>query len=148
MENLHSANKKINPILRELKEKTFFRLFKANLEAECPFWVEKMLCASNKCGVCECDEKEVPKEWENSSKNNQSSIFNSDNANNIVNKELHSAESISIGSNGAFTEADWMANEERDKEALYINLLDNSEAYTAYQGKSIWKAIYEENCFE
>jgi len=28
----------------------------------------------------------------------------------------------------------------------YVDLVINPEAYTAYQGASIWKAIYEENC--
>ena len=27
-----------------------------------------------------------------------------------------------------------------------VNLLDNTESYTAFEGAPIWKAIYEENC--
>ena len=38
-------------------------------------------------------------------------------------------------------------NEELDKDSLYINLLENSEAFTMYNGSHICKAIYEENCF-
>ncbi len=40
-----------------------------------------------------------------------------------------------------------MHNEENDEGALYVNLLENSEAFTMYNGSKIWRAIYEENCF-
>lgn len=40
-----------------------------------------------------------------------------------------------------------MINEEYDTESLYINLLENSEAFTMYNGSHIWNAIYRENCF-
>lgn len=29
---------------------------------------------------------------------------------------------------------------------IFVNLAENRESYTAYQGAPIWKAIYEENC--
>lgn len=29
---------------------------------------------------------------------------------------------------------------------IIVNLVDNVESYTAYEGASVWKAIYEENC--
>lgn len=103
-----------------------------------------MLCSSNKCGVCECDENEVPDAWEQTSRNNGSSPFNTRSY--PVNTFLQPSDSKSINANG-FSD-DWMFNEELDKESLYINLLENSEAFTAYNGSHIWKAIYEENCFE
>lgn len=37
-EELYKVNEKINPILNSLKENKFFRIFKVNLESECPFW--------------------------------------------------------------------------------------------------------------
>jgi len=40
-----------------------------------------------------------------------------------------------------------MHNMEYDEGSVYINLLENAEAYTAFNGTHIWKAIYEENCF-
>lgn len=61
---MHKANAIINPVLKELKTTTFFRLFKVNFEKTCPFWNEKMLCDSNKCGVYECDDNEVPEFYE------------------------------------------------------------------------------------
>jgi hypothetical protein len=29
---------------------------------------------------------------------------------------------------------------------VFVNLPDNKESYTAYDGSSIWRAIYDENC--
>lgn len=29
---------------------------------------------------------------------------------------------------------------------VYVNLPENKESYTAYDGSSIWRAIYDENC--
>ncbi len=29
---------------------------------------------------------------------------------------------------------------------IFVNLADNRESFTAYEGAPIWKAIYEENC--
>lgn len=30
---------------------------------------------------------------------------------------------------------------------IIVNLMDNVESYTAYEGAPIWSAIYEENCY-
>ena len=32
------------------------------------------------------------------------------------------------------------------EELVYVNLPDNKESYTAYDGMPIWSAIYQENC--
>jgi Endoplasmic Reticulum Oxidoreductin 1 (ERO1) len=44
-------------------------------------------------------------------------------------------------------EFDWMHNMELDNSSVYINLIENAEAFTAFNGSHVWKAIYEENCF-
>ena len=33
-----------------------------------------------------------------------------------------------------------------EEELVYVNLPDNRESYTAYNGSQIWNAIYGENC--
>ncbi|CAO3593530.1 unnamed protein product [Absidia cylindrospora] len=43
-----------------------------------------------------------------------------------------------------------VADDPTDKDVVYVNLLDNPERFTGYTGPSaanVWKAIYEENCF-
>jgi hypothetical protein len=29
---------------------------------------------------------------------------------------------------------------------VFVNLPDNKESYTAYDGSAVWRAIYDENC--
>ena len=41
---------------------------------------------------------------------------------------------------------EWCASEEDDNQAVYVNLDQNRESYTAYDGKQVWDAIYKENC--
>lgn len=41
---------------------------------------------------------------------------------------------------------EWCAEEESDPKAIYVNIAKNRESYTAYDGKQIWDAIYQENC--
>eukprot|EP01133_Synstelium_polycarpum_P004241 gene4241-4948_t len=41
----------------------FFKYFRVNLFAECPFWVVTQLCGNEGCGVCECDDNEIPLPW-------------------------------------------------------------------------------------
>lgn len=41
---------------------------------------------------------------------------------------------------------EWCAEEEYDPQSIYVNLEKNKEAYTAFEGMQVWKAIYEENC--
>ena len=42
----------------------------------------------------------------------------------------------------------WLWEREvESKNGIYVNLLKNTEAFTGYQGRHIWNAIYSENCF-
>ena len=43
---------------------------------------------------------------------------------------------------------DWTVGEEEDREAVYVDLGKNIEAYTGYQGQNVWNIIYNENCFK
>ncbi len=63
MEELREFNFEIHPLLQDLVRTPFFRTFKINIERECPFWASARMCTSHKCGVCECDENEIPHFW-------------------------------------------------------------------------------------
>jgi ERO1-like protein alpha len=41
---LRDFNNEINPILHELTQTKFFRLYKVNLDSSCPFWAQTHLC--------------------------------------------------------------------------------------------------------
>lgn len=34
-----------------------------------------------------------------------------------------------------------------DQEGIFVDLINNSEAYTGYNGTNIWPVVYQENCF-
>ena len=34
----------------------------------------------------------------------------------------------------------------KDDDIIFVNLQENRESYTAYNGSNIWNAIYQENC--
>jgi len=36
---------------------------------------------------------------------------------------------------------------EEEDQGVYVNLKENQEAWTGYQGQKIWSVIYGENCF-
>jgi len=63
-----------------------------------------------------------------------------------VNKSLSNKE-VSILKGEDSNDTDWMHKEDDDEGSVYVNLNENSEAFTMYNGSKIWKAIYEENCF-
>lgn len=49
------------------------------------------------------------------------------------------------------TENEWcfddiMDDIEDEADYMTVNLLENTEAYTAYEGGPIWQIIYNENC--
>lgn len=99
-----------------------------------------MACESNKCGVWECSEDEVPHEYNDANFTAPLRICSQN-----VNKSLSLNEQHVL--RGRENESDWMHNEEYDEGSVYVNLLENAEAFTMYNGSQIWKAIYEENCF-
>mmetsp|Transcript_5206 Transcript_5206/g.8050 ORF Transcript_5206/g.8050 Transcript_5206/m.8050 type:complete len:105 (+) Transcript_5206:361-675(+) len=46
-------------------------------------------------------------------------------------------------------EDEWCVSEEIsavEDDFLYVNLNDNKESFTAYNGTQIWNALYEDNC--
>src|SRR3990167_5061150 len=62
--DIDTINDKIHPVLLKLVETSFFRRFKVDLQAKCPFWALNEICKNPKsCGVCYCDEKDIPLNW-------------------------------------------------------------------------------------
>ena len=134
VEEIKSVNDKINPLLGKLRESEFFRIFKVNLENECPFWEAEGFCMNNKCVVGECNSDEVPEEFKMCNKTFE------------VERNLQKSEESMINS---FTQNknddEWMKIEEQDEKAIFVNLMKNGHAWTYFNGSHIWDAIYKEN---
>lgn len=134
VEELYLVNEKINPILNLLKNSKFFRIFKVNLENECPFWDVQGSWITNKCSVGECENDEVPDEWKQCNQ-----TFD-------VERRLQSNEISLIGSFAIQKSInEWMKSEEQDQNAIFVNLNKNLESMTYFNGSHIWDAIYLEN---
>ncbi|KAI8994668.1 endoplasmic reticulum oxidoreductin 1 [Pilobolus umbonatus] len=127
--------------IESVQKETFSRIQAlADLWKECPFWNEDALCINKDCSVATIDETVLPTDWR---------------------KEALSA--IRLSPNGAlfqpfqefcnYKDQDFcLVDDQLDSDSIvYIDLTENPERFTGYAGPSsarVWKAIYEENCFD
>eukprot|EP01017_Pseudomicrothorax_dubius_P039473 TRINITY_DN6060_c0_g2_i1.p1 TRINITY_DN6060_c0_g2~~TRINITY_DN6060_c0_g2_i1.p1 ORF type:complete len:389 (+),score=65.55 TRINITY_DN6060_c0_g2_i1:340-1506(+) len=114
----------------------FFKIFRVNLEAECPFWAKQSLCTSrSKCQLCLCEEAEIPLNWRRQHKNKTSPV--------VIDQDY-----VSNWNEHGRKEDQVYVEEVENEDGVYVNLKRNPEAYTGYQGQSIWGSIYRENHFQ
>ena len=127
-------NENIHNILQRLRNYTFFKIFKVNINEKCTFWPDNAMCAKPACSVFDCTDEEVPEAW----KMEQSYP---------VNRDLTS---LSF-SNWDEKDESWIPQSVGwGSQPSYINLQKNPESYTAFKGaeaRKVWDAIYSENCF-
>ncbi|KAI8335450.1 hypothetical protein BC941DRAFT_430361 [Chlamydoabsidia padenii] len=125
------------PKIQALVKSKFFKYYKLNLWRECPFWNDDGLCMNRDCSVETTDESLLPEEWR---------------------QEALGALQMSPKGSAfqpfkvcTYKDQDFcVADDPSDKDVVYVNLMDNPERFTGYTGPSagkVWKAIYEENCF-
>lgn len=153
-------NMKIFPRLQSLLQKDYFRYFKYNAHRPCPFWnADSGKCKFRSCGVEACTPDEIPPGLkaepevsgtcddkpappENEEHNNQVDSTLSDD----VRADLQSWKDYD-DSQGTFCLID---PDENCPDCDYVDLTRNPERFTGYSGEAahrIWRAIYEENCF-
>ncbi|KAI7864194.1 endoplasmic reticulum Oxidoreductin 1-domain-containing protein [Spinellus fusiger] len=124
--------------IQALVKTKFFRYYKLNLWQKCPFWNDDGLCMNEDCSVETIEESLLPKEW------TQGALS-----------------AVRISPAGmtfqpfkvcTYKDQDFcLVEDQSDKNAAYVNLLDNPERFTGYSGMSasrVWGAIYNENCFD
>ena len=134
--DLLEINKEINPLLDEIRSSEYFRIFKVNFDSECNFWTQNKICSFSTCTICSCDEEEIPLPWKQ------------DSFKDTVDKNFQSEFFSQLVSKYNYSSSEWLVESEIDnKNGIYVNLLKNPETWTGYQGKKIWEAIYNENCF-
>ncbi|KAI9246273.1 endoplasmic reticulum Oxidoreductin 1-domain-containing protein [Phascolomyces articulosus] len=123
--------------IQSLVKTKFFRFYKLNLWRECPFWNDDGLCMNRDCSVETTDEASLPDEW-----------------------RQPALSAVQISPKGSlfqpfqtcqYKDQDFcLIEDESDADGVYVDLTDNPERFTGYAGPSsgrVWKAIYEENCF-
>ncbi|CAO3692706.1 unnamed protein product [Rhizopus microsporus] len=123
--------------IQKLVKTKFFRYYRADLWKDCPFWNEDALCTNRDCSVATIDEEVLPVEWRKAA---LSAI------------QLPAAGSLSPFQKCTYKDQDFcLVDDNLDSDSVvYIDLTENPERFTGYAGASaarVWKAIYEENCF-
>ncbi|KAF9973221.1 hypothetical protein BGZ73_003581 [Actinomortierella ambigua] len=126
--------------LQQLVKTPFFRFFKVNLYKDCPFWEGGALCMNRDCSVETMDEQHVPEKWRSAALSKVSIAPNPLLGGRLVppKKKIKDQDFCIVES-------------ETDNDAVYVDLGENPERFTGYSGPSanmVWKAIYEENCFD
>lgn len=136
--DINSINENIHPVLMNLVETNFFRRFKVDLQAKCPFWALNSICKNPKsCGVCLCDEKDIPSNW----LEDDLKIFNRGKLSRTPKEFFKESKEIE-------NPKDWVLGEEDNPNSVYVDLIKNVESFTGYQGQDIWNTIYHHNCFK
>ena len=113
--------------------------------------------------MCECEEKDVPIFWRAQENSSQPKDF----SHKVVSSKDKFATTFTdnIFSSASFgqekkavidcpqNDKEWCVDDQdgtyekiNESDYMLVNLLDNEEAYTAYEGGPIWNSIYEENC--
>ncbi|KOB62585.1 hypothetical protein PFHG_04356 [Plasmodium falciparum HB3] len=126
------------PILKELKQKDYFRIFKVNLHLSCKVFLKgNEKCKEiKKCSVCECEQDEIPYNFRtNEIEIIENKMTNEDLKKTFIESKLYKdILGIYAPSNEGFIS--------------YVDLVYNSPSFTAYEGRNIWNMIYKENCFQ
>ncbi|KAG0166658.1 hypothetical protein DFQ28_008605 [Apophysomyces sp. BC1034] len=137
-QSVETVQQNIFDKIQALVKTNFFRYYKLNLWRECPFWNDDGLCMNRDCSVATTDESSLPEEWR---------------------EEALSAVQMSPAGSAfqpfkvcRYKDQDFCSVDDQwdGGDVVYVDLLENPERFTGYAGTSagrVWKAIYEENCF-
>mmetsp|Transcript_17641 Transcript_17641/g.29800 ORF Transcript_17641/g.29800 Transcript_17641/m.29800 type:complete len:145 (+) Transcript_17641:286-720(+) len=105
------------------------------------------MCNSQKCAVCECDQASVPLFWKEQKSQDEQEMLQSSYDHRLG---FNSAfEKLPLKPMGKRQRDDWCEGDEvnaREEDFIFVNMKENKESYTAYNGSQIWNAIYAENC--
>ncbi|KAL1925149.1 uncharacterized protein VTP21DRAFT_32 [Calcarisporiella thermophila] len=135
-EKIEQINADLNWRLNDLVRTRFFKYYKVNLYRECPFWTG-LGCTNRDCSVSTVDESHIPKVWRSEW---LGKLRPSPAGNNFEPFKDCPCSNLDF----------CVVEDEADQEGAYVNLLENPERFTGYNGEPsvrVWRAIYEENCF-
>ncbi|KAA1089023.1 hypothetical protein PGT21_004415 [Puccinia graminis f. sp. tritici] len=140
-ETIDEVNRKLHSEISDAVQLPIFRYHKVDLYRECPFWSEDGLCGNRACAVDELDQNDIPAYWRNSELSDLKTSSLKDIPIDMKDKCVVKEQDYCVldGDNGM------------PSNGVYVDLLANPERFTGYSGKSaqrIWRAIYEDNCFD
>ena len=172
IETIEEANiEQLNTLLNELINTTFFRLFKVNLSAKCPFWKSNEPQETQSCGAEEKPLDELSETTSQSAFNpfggppaedskdkptlcsietNRGKTLPWGPTSSPVVQSSFVEENVSEGCKDSTLPEFWLdlcPRTDFTKDSDYVDLTENPEQYTGYNGTRLWDAIYQENCF-
>ncbi|CAH7686246.1 endoplasmic reticulum Oxidoreductin 1-domain-containing protein [Phakopsora pachyrhizi] len=140
-ETVDEVSKKLHSQLSSAVQLPVFRYHKVDLFRQCMFWSENGLCGNRACAVDELDKDNVPAYWRTSELSDLRTTDSRKIPINLENRCVVKEQDYCVldGENGV------------PPSGVYVDLLANPERFTGYSGESahrVWRAIYEENCFD
>jgi ERO1-like protein alpha len=135
---------KIYPFLKKLTDLKYFRFFRVDLTKECQYWVSNAMCTQKlSCTLCECPPEKLPLAWlDEDLKLKEATSFNKYK---ILEHVFHSKAPSMQVKNERENPNIWRLDQINDN-SIYVDLHEDLEEYTGFQGKEIWDLIYKENC--
>ena len=129
-------NADINFELNDLTDSKFFRLFKIFIDSPWPFYDAQMAWSNHKWIVNEFPLSDIPKDWKQN--NSTFSVENIDHSN--TSRSLESKTSDT-----SLAQMKWINAEDFEPEAIFYDVANNTEAFTEYNGTTVWNQIYKDN---
>lgn len=152
------------PQIHRLMQRNFFRFYKANTGRKCKYWNLDWKCrfSTGGCTVEACKPNEIPTGIKGDGEPKQADCekpFNSTHQQEIdklskINRTISSASEKSFEKWSTFDLEQTQfcdVDDEEDPTMVFVDLLQNPERFTGYDGEAahkVWRAIYEENCFQ
>jgi ERO1-like protein alpha len=138
----------ISPFLTKLTNLKYFRFFRVDLSRSCEFWVSNAMCTQKlSCSLCECPKEKLPKSWldedlrlKEAKSFNKFQILEHIFESNIPTPHIEKEENIQSTDPNI-----WKLDQINDN-SIYVDLHEDKEEFTGYQGRGIWEVIYKENC--
>ena len=154
-------NYKMHARIMSLLKNNYFRFFRVNLDKPCPFWIADGGCRLKSCAVEVCTPGEIPPgivkksstilssvpelcAGDDQTKQELSFVNSTLSAKTLADVQLWNSHDLNLYS---YCDID----DEENDDSVFVDLLLNPERYTGYEGESahkVWRAIYEENCFQ
>ncbi|KAF7729955.1 hypothetical protein EC973_003368 [Apophysomyces ossiformis] len=157
-QSVESIQNTIFDKIQALVKTNFFRYYKLNLWRECPFWNDDGLCMNRDCSVATTDESSLPEEWREEALSAvqispAGSAFQPFKVCKYKDQDFCSVDDQWDGGGNCqrpIVVYELSVTHLSYLDLVYVDLLENPERFTGYAGASagrVWKAIYEENCF-
>lgn len=136
MNNVNSAvqiNNKVHSLINKMVKEQYFRIFKVDLDEECKYWDKPEKCALSQCMLSD----------DNLDESDSVKGYNVDTS--LTEEDKKFTQFIPIEYYKNISNNFWMDDPYTNDGASFIDIVNNPETHTGYNGSHIWQSIYSEN---